>query len=980
MRETISVKGARVHNLQNIDVEIPRNQLIVITGVSGSGKSSLAFDTVYAEGQRRFLESLSTHARRYVSQLEKPDVDLVMGLSPVISIEQRTTTRNPRSTVGTMTDIYDYLRMLFATVGLAHCPYCGRAVPTKSPQQMLERLLALPEGTEVEIRAPVFKVYGEDWAYLLDDVRLRGYRRVRVNGELCDISQALELDEGQDYQIDVVVDRYVIHSGMDKQVLASLEHGLLIGEGFLSFHVLDPGHSQAFSADYCPEHGVVMGEVEPYYFSFNMPSGASSCPTCLGLGTYRQVHPHLLVPDKSRSLRGGAFVPAALKYDKNLWDGRFLYSLSRHYGFSLDTPFEELPDRIVDILFYGTKGETFPIEVPPGATVGLQHEGRVMSWGGIVNRIERRYRRYRKEGTSHYWMERWLQRVMVEHTCPDCGGKRLKRQRFLVTLGGRTIHELGEMPLEELVSFMERLERASRAPTPGAGAPGSALEPPKQPFIEALTIPVEKREAGNQIAREIVRRLRLLLDIGLDYLTLNRRADTLSGGESQRIRLSTQIGSELMGMLYVLDEPSIGLHPKDNVKMLDTLRRLRDIGNTVIVVEHDEATMRAADHVIELGPGPGAHGGRVVAEGRMDDILGDPDSLTGQYLRGEQQIPLPASRRAPNGHNLVIVGAQQNNLRDVDVTIPLGVLTCITGVSGSGKSSLIHEILYKKLHSVFHDSRVLPGAHRRIEGIEQVSDVILIDQSPIGRTPRSNPATYVGVYDRVRRLFAATPEACARGYTISRFSFNMTEGRCQECSGEGVLRTRLQFMADVETPCPVCRGARYNAETLEVAYRGKSIAEVLDLSIEEAADFFADQRSIRHKLGTLNDLGLGYLKLGHPATKLSGGEAQRIKLGHQLGKIKRGRHNVYILDEPTTGLHLADIQKLLDSLNRLVDAGHTVVVIEHHLDVIKTADHVIDLGPEGGHRGGGVIACGTPEEIVQEPESYTGQYLAPVLA
>jgi excinuclease ABC subunit A len=953
VRETISVKGARVHNLQNIDVEIPRNQLVVITGVSGSGKSSLAFDTVYAEGQRRFLESLSAHARRYVVQLEKPDVDLVMGLSPVISIEQRTTSRNPRSTVGTMTDIYDYLRLLLATIGQAHCPYCRRSVPTKSTQQMLEHLLALPQGTEVEIRAPVFKVHGEDWTYLLDDVRQRGYRWVRVDGALHDIGQAMDLDEDRSYAISAVIDRIVVRPGIDKQVLTSLEHGLLIGEGFLSFHVVSerPRPDPAFYAGLaCSEHGTVMGQVEPHYFSFNMPSGASSCPTCLGLGTYSQVHPHLLVPDRSRSLRDGAFVPAAFKYDKNLWDGRILYSLAKHYGFSLDTPFQDLPGEIVDILLYGTRGQRFPIEVPPGATVGTQHQGRITSWGGVVNRIERRYRRYRKEGRSTHWMEEWLKRVMVEFTCPDCGGKRLKRQRFLVTLGGRTIHALGDMPLEDLVEFLDR-----------------------------VPIPVDRWEAGSQVVAEIVRRLRLLLDIGLDYLTLNRRADTLSGGESQRIRLSTQIGSELMGMLYVLDEPSIGLHPKDNVKMLDTLRRLRDIGNTVIVVEHDVATMRAADHIIELGPGPGAQGGRVVAQGRIDDIERHPRSLTGCYLRGVRHIPLPGRRRCPNGHNLVIRGARQNNLRDVDVTLPLGVLTCITGVSGSGKSSLVHEILYKKLYSVLHDSRVLPGAHRCIEGIEQVSNVILIDQSPIGRTPRSNPATYVGVYDRVRRLFADTPEARARGYTVSRFSFNMTEGRCEECGGEGVLRTRLQFMADVEALCPLCKGARYNAETLEIDYRGKTIAGVLDLSIERAVDFFGDQHLIRHKLGTLDDLGLGYLKLGHPATKLSGGEAQRIKLGHQLAKIKRGRHNIYLLDEPTTGLHLADIQRLLDSLNRLVDAGHTVVVIEHHLDMIKTADHVIDLGPGGGHRGGAVVATGTPEEVARIPGSHTGRYLAKVL-
>ncbi|MGD9100452.1 MAG: excinuclease ABC subunit UvrA, partial [Anaerolineae bacterium] len=861
-----------------------------------------------------------------------------------------------RSTVGTMTDIYDYLRMLFSTVGVVHCPRCGQEIPVRSTKQMLERLLTLPQGTEIEIRAPVYKVYGEEWAYLLDDVRNKGYREVLVDGQSHDLSQELELDEGRDYEINVVVDRFVIRADMDKPVLASLDHGLLVGEGFISLHILNPEHDardhQALYDDLaCPQHGVLMGQTEPHYFSFNLPSGSSSCVTCRGLGTYRHVHPDLLLPDKSRSIRRGAFIKAAFDYNKNLWPGRIMYSLSQHYGFSLDTPFEDLPDEIVDVILYGTRGAKFKVVIPPGANTGHKHAGRVISYGGIIHRIERIYRRHRQQGTSHTWMESYLKKVMVERVCPDCKGKRLKPQRFLVTLEGRNIHELGDMPMEELIAFMER-----------------------------LPLPERKRKAGRQIVNEIVRRLKLLLDIGLDYLTLNRRTDSLSGGESQRIRLSTQIGSELMGMLYVLDEPSIGLHPKDNVKMIRTLQKLRDIGNSVIVVEHDESTMRAADHIIELGPGPGDHGGQIVAQGRIDDILRDPHSLTGQYLQNVQQIHLPASRRSPNGKNLTICGARENNLRDIDVTIPLGVFTCVTGVSGSGKSSLIHEILYKKLYSVFHDSRVLPGAHRDVEGLEHVSDIIHIDQSPIGRTPRSNPATYVGVYDSVRRLFARTEEAQARGYTVSRFSFNMKEGRCAECSGEGVLRTRLQFMADVEVPCPVCRGARYNAETLEVMYRGKNVAQVLDMSIEQAVEFFSDQRGIAHKLRTMHKLGLGYLKLGHPATHLSGGEAQRVKLGHQLGKIKRGKHNIYVLDEPTTGLHLADIQRLLDSLNRLVDAGHTVVVIEHHLDVIKTADYVIDLGPEGGHRGGEVVACGTPEEVARVRGSYTGTYLAPLLA
>ncbi|MBN1580754.1 MAG: excinuclease ABC subunit UvrA [Anaerolineae bacterium] len=953
VRDTIDVKGAKEHNLKNVDVEIPRNQLVVITGVSGSGKSSLAFDTVYAEGQRRFLESLSAYAKKFVSQLKKPNVDFVTGLSPVISIEQKTTNRNPRSTVGTMTDIYDYLRMLFATVGVAHCPYCGREVPIRSSKQMLERLLALPEETEVEIRAPVFKFYGEDYAYLLDDLRTKGYRRIYVDGQLCDASKDLDLDEAKTYQLDILVDRFVIKGDMDRQVLASLDHGLLVGEGFISLHLVTllTDHNGSFYADLaCPEHGVVMGELEPQYFSFNLPSGSSSCVTCLGMGTYRQVHPDLLVPDKSRSIKSGAFIPAAFKYDKNLWDGRIMYSLAQHYGFSLDTPFEELGADIVDILFYGNGGVRFPVVLPEGAASGEQHVGRMVSFGGIINRIERRYRRYRKEGTQHTWVEEWLKRVMVEYVCPDCGGKRLKWQRFLVTIDDETIHDVSEMPLQRLIDFLQQ-----------------------------IPMPQKKKKAGVQIANEIVRRVRLLLDIGLDYLMLNRRADTLSGGESQRVRLSTQIGSELMGMLYVLDEPSIGLHPKDNVKMIDTLRRLRDMGNSVIVVEHDETTMRAADHIIELGPGPGLHGGKIVAQGRIDDILGDPVSLTGQYLRGARRISIPKARRSPNCKSLVVRGAQQNNLRGIDVTIPLGVFTCVTGVSGSGKSSLVHEILYKKLYSIFHDSRVLPGRHEAIEGIEYISDVIHIDQSPIGRSPRSNPATYIGIYDAIRRLFARTPQAQARGYTVSRFSFNVKQGRCEECGGEGVLRTHLQLMADVETICPVCKGARYNEETLEIVYNGKNIGEVLDMSIEEGSAFFVDQRAIHHKLHIMDELGLGYLQLGHPATHLSGGEAQRVKLAHQLGKIKHGKHNLYILDEPTTGLHLADIQRLLDSLNRLVDAGHTVVVIEHHMDVIKAADWIIDLGPEGGDAGGRIVAQGAPEQIAQVPTSYTGRYLKRIL-
>jgi len=721
-----------------------------------------------------------------------------------------------------------------------------------------------------------------------------------------------------------------------------------------------------------------MGEVEPYYFSFNQAS--SACPTCLGLGIYLHVHPDLLVPDKRRSVKGGAFIPEAFKYDKNSWGTRLLYSVAHRYGFSLDTPFDELSPEVVEIIFYGTKGERFPLVLPEGATKGDEHVGKLFRFDGIINEIERRYRHYRRQKVAHTWMEEYLKRVMIEQICPDCQGVKLKRQRLLVTLGGKNIIELGDLSLAELKELMAELPALPR-----------------------------NREAGEQIAREIVARLDLLLDIGLDYMSLNRKAATLSGGESQRVRLSVQIGSELMGMLYVLDEPSIGLHPRDNARMIRTLKRLRDVGNTVIVVEHDEETIRAADHVIEIGPGPGVHGGRVVAQGTIEELARHPESLTGQYLSGRHTIAMPVARRRPTPPNpqplppgrgksepaspspaagsgrvrpgwLTIRGARQNNLRQIDVAIPLGLLVCITGVSGSGKSTLVNEILFKKLYSVFHDSRILPGAHDGIEGLELVRGVINIDQSPIGRTPTSNPATYIGVYDAIRQLFAHTPESERRGYTPSRFSFNMKGGRCEECAGQGLMTTSLQFLADVEVVCPACKGARYNEETLEVTHRGQNIAQVLDMSIEEASCFFEEAPLIAHKLGVLNQLGMGYLKLGQSSTTISGGEAQRVKLAHELGKIKRGARNIYILDEPTTGLHLADIQRLLDSLNRLVEAGNTVLVIEHHLDVIKTADWVIDLGPEGGKHGGAIVAQGTPEQVASCPDSYTGQCLRQVLA
>ena len=986
MRQTVAVKGARENNLQDIEVEIPRDKLVVVTGISGSGKSSLAFDTVYAEGQRRFLESMSTYAKRFITQLKKPDVDFVDGLSPVVSIEQKTVTMNPRSTVGTMTDLQDFLRMLFATIGIAHCPYCEREIPIRSPHQILERLLSLPEGTEVEIHAPVFKIYGEDYDYLFDDIRTKGCRHVRIDGEPHDISEEIELDEDKEYDIQVIVDKFFIQKDIDKQVLASLEHTMLVGEGFMRFQVRDlelpeilpvsvgavenrgygelvegsavgnrayeePGRAYGGAEwdDFgCAEHGVLMGELGPHHFTFNEPTGA--CVTCSGLGTYLQVHPNLLVPDKTRSIVEGAFVHQAAKYDPDRWDGRTLYSLSQHYGFDLHAPFADLSSEVVDILFHGTRGEDFPICQPPDAKpIEKRHLGRKIRFDGIITRIDRHYRHYRKQGEAHSGMEEYLRKVMVEHTCPDCGGAKLKRQRLLVTVKERTIHELGELHFEQLRDFLLA--------------------------IDEETLHEKHREAGTRVIRELVERINLLLGIGLDYLNLNRRAATLSGGESQRIRLSTQIGSGLMGMLYVLDEPSIGLHPKDNEKMIETLRKLRDIGNTVIVVEHDESTIRAADYIIELGPGPGVHGGKVVVQGALETILACPDSLTGLYMSGRREIPIPQQRRELNGKFLSVTGARENNLRNLDVDIPLGVFICVTGASGSGKSTLVNEILYKRLYSIYHDSRTLYGAHDTLAGHEHISDVINIDQSPIGRSSRSNPATYIGFYDNIRKLFASTPMAMARGYAVGRFSFNVKGGRCEECHGEGTITTKLHFMPDVEVVCPTCKGARYNQETLEVTYNGKNIAEILDMSIEDGVEFFEEHRLIRHKLSVLNALGMGYLQIGHPAPLLSGGEAQRVKLASELGKIKRGKNNLYILDEPTTGLHLADVQKLLDSLSQLVDKGHTVIVIEHHLDVIKTADYVIDLGPEGGHKGGQVLARGTPEEVTAVRASYTGQFL-----
>ncbi len=948
-RTTIAVKGARVHNLKNISVEIPRDQLIVITGLSGSGKSSLAFDTIYAEGQRRYMESLSTFAKRFVSQVTKPDVDFVFGLSPVISIEQKTIASNPRSTVGTMTDIASYLNLLFATIGEPHCPRTGEVTPSRTSSQILEAILSLPDGTEVELRAPVFKVYGEELDYVLTEVRKKGCRRMIVDGRAVDLSEHLELDESTVRHMDAVVDRLIVGRKHEKAIKAGIANTLLAGDGLLQVQIIKGAAKAAVERFYrslcSPRHHFVYGDIQPEYFVFNNPE--SACRTCGGLGVYKLTHPELLIPDPTRSIRGGCFVREAFRYNPDTWDGVMMYSLAMDLGFSLDTPWEDLADAARNAVLNGIDARKLVLVRPPEAKSGRDDRlGNEVGFHGIARRIERHYRRYRQRGEASSGMEAWLEKVMVEHICPDCNGARVRETRLLFTIAGRSIHDVGQLHFDELHAFLGKVKPTGR---------GS--------------------DAGLQVLREIRGRLELLLGIGLDYLNFNRRSGTLSGGESQRIRLSTQIGSGLMGMLYVLDEPSIGLHPKDNVKMIGTLERLRDIGNTVIVVEHDEDTIRAADHIVEMGPGPGVHGGTVVVQGSIADVLRCKASPTGQFLSGKRAIAMPERRRQGNGKALVVRGARENNLKSVNVTIPLGMLVAITGASGSGKSTLVNEILYKALWKRLVDTRTLPGDHDGVDGVEHVHKVVSIDQSPIGRNSRSNPATYIGFYDIIRDLFTRAPLSVERGYKAGRFSFNVKGGRCEECQGEGVITTQLYFMPDVEVTCGACKGARFNSETLEVTVRGRTIDDVLNMSVEEGATFFATEPTVGKKIEVLNDLGLGYLTLGQSSTTLSGGEAQRIKIATELSRLQRAKHTVYILDEPTTGLHLADVERLLGSLNRLVDTGHTVLLIEHHLDVIKTADHVIDLGPEGGHGGGEVVVTGTPEQVAACKASHTGTFL-----
>jgi excinuclease ABC subunit A len=930
-RTTIAVQGARVHNLKNVSVEIPRDKLIVVTGLSGSGKSSLAFDTIYAEGQRRYMESLSSYAKRFIAQIAKPDVDFVYGLSPVISIEQKTIANNPRSTVGTMTDIASYLNLLYATIAQPHCPRTGEPTPSRTASQILEATLALPQGTEIELRAPVFKQYGEELDFVLTEVRKKGCRMLIIDGKPVDISAEGELDESKVKHMDAVVDRFVVSRKHEKAIKAGIAATLLVGDGLLQVQVVkgaSKADAERFYRGLCSKtHHLVYGDIQPEYFMFNNPE--SACRTCGGLGVHKLTHPELLVPDPRRSILGGCFVREAFKYNPDTWDGRVMYSLAKALGFSLETPWRALPETVRHAILEGLDGRKIVLGVPPDAKVKREDsEGKEVGFGGIA-------RRYRQRGEASSGMEAWLDKVMVEHTCPDCKGARVRATRLLFTIEGKTVHDMGQLHFDELHAFLGTLKPAGR------GA-----------------------DAGRQVLGEVRGRLELLLGIGLDYLSFNRRSGTLSGGESQRIRLSTQIGSGLMGMLYVLDEPSIGLHPKDNVKMIATLESLRDIGNTVIVVEHDEDTIRAADHIVEMGPGPGVHGGTVVVQGTIDDVLACKASPTGQFLSGKRSIATPRQRRKGNGKTLTVRGARENNLKGVDVTFPLGTMVAITGASGSGKSTLINEILYKALWKRLVDTRTLPGEHDGVDGMDHVHKVVSIDQSPIGRNSRSNPATYIGFYDNIRDLFTQAPLSVERGYKAGRFSFNVKGGRCEECQGEGVITTQLYFMPDVEVICGACKGARFNSETLDVTVRGKTIDDVLNMSVEEGK-----------KIEVLSDLGLGYLTLGQSSTTLSGGEAQRIKIATELSKLQRSKHTVYILDEPTTGLHLADVERLLESLNRLVDAGHTVLLIEHHLDVIKTADQVIDLGPEGGHAGGEVVVTGTPEDVAACKASHTGRFL-----
>ena len=941
MLDKITVKGAREHNLKNVSVSIPRDKLVVFTGLSGSGKSSLAFDTIYAEGQRRYMESLSSYARMFLGQMEKPDVDAIDGLSPAISIDQKTTSQNPRSTVGTVTEIYDYLRLLYARIGIPHCPKCGREIRQQTVDEIVDRILSLENGTRIQVLAPLARGKKGEFQKELDAARKSGYVRVRIDGIVYDLSETIKLEKNKKHTVEVVVDRLVVNEDIRSRLADSVETATQLSGGLLCVNIPN-GDDMLFSQNYaCPEHGFSMEELKPRMFSFNNPFGA--CPKCTGIGIFMSIDPQLVVGDPSRSIREGAIRAGGWSYlDGGTISQMYYEGLSAHYGFSLDTPWEQLPKNIQDLLLYGNNGEkirmTRKMEYGSGEYF--------TAFEGIANNLDRRYRE-----TNSEWMRTELETYMSKVPCPDCHGKRLKPESLAVTVGGINISDLCDKSVTELLEFVEDLQ-------------------------EKLTD--REHQIADRVLKEIRERLGFLNSVGLEYLTLSRSAGTLSGGESQRIRLATQIGSSLMGVLYILDEPSIGLHQRDNQKLLDTLCRLRDLGNTLIVVEHDEDTMRAADWIVDIGPGAGVHGGEVVCSGTVDEVCACNGSITGQYLSGKRVIPVPKKRREGNGKCLTVVGASANNLKNIDVSFKLGAFNCVTGVSGSGKSSLVNEVLYKKLAKTLNRAHTRAGAHKQILGMEELDKVIDIDQAPIGRTPRSNPATYTGVFNDIRELFASTTDAKMHGYSAGRFSFNVKGGRCEACQGDGILKIEMHFLPDIYVPCEVCKGQRYNRETLEVRYKGKNIYDVLEMTVEEAYAFFESVPKIARRLKTLIEVGLGYVKLGQPAPTLSGGEAQRVKLATELSKRSTGK-TVYILDEPTTGLHTADVAQLITVLQRLVDGGNTVIVIEHNLDVIKSADYVVDLGPEGGNRGGTLVATGTPEEIAAVPESYTGQYLKKLL-
>ena len=940
MQKEIFIKGARENNLKNIDVTIPRDKLVVLTGLSGSGKSSLAFDTIYAEGQRRYVESLSSYARMFLGQMDKPDVDYIDGLSPAISIDQKTTSKNPRSTVGTVTEIYDYLRLLWARVGTPHCPKCGKEIRQQTVDQIIDQILALPEGTRIQVMAPVVRGRKGEHTKIFDDARRSGYVRVRVDGNLYELSEEIALEKNKKHQIDIVVDRLIVRSDIAQRLTDSVETASSLSGGIVTVNLLREERDISFSQNYaCDDCGISIEELSPRMFSFNNPYGA--CPACTGLGVQLKADPALIVPDESLSILDGAITAPGWQSIRSDGISRMYFeALSKKYQFSLRTPYGELPDKVKHIILYGTNGETLELAYDQPRGKGVLYQ----PFEGIVNNLERRFEETQSEASK-----KEIEEYMGECPCPVCHGQRLRSEALAVTVGGKSIYQATELPVDKASAF-----------------------------FDGLTLTETQQLIAAQILKEIRSRLGFLQSVGLSYLTLSRSSGTLSGGESQRIRLATQIGSSLMGVLYILDEPSIGLHQRDNDKLLATLRRLRDLGNTLIVVEHDEDTMRAADYLIDIGPGAGSHGGHVVAAGTPEEVMAHPDSLTGQYLSGKKKIEIPARRREGSGKWLTVRGARENNLKNIDVSVPLGTFTCVTGVSGSGKSSLVNEILYKKLGVELNRMKAHPGKHDGIDGMEYLDKVIAIDQSPIGRTPRSNPATYTNLFNDIRNLFAATQEAKARGYGPGRFSFNTRGGRCEACAGDGMLKIEMHFLADVYVPCEVCRGKRYNRETLEVRYKGKNIADVLDMTAEEALGFFRAVPKIADKLQTLCDVGLGYVKLGQSSTTLSGGEAQRVKLATELSRRATGR-TIYILDEPTTGLHADDVKKLLEVLQRLVESGNTVLVIEHNLDVIKCADYLIDLGPEGGAGGGEVVAVGTPEQVAKEPRSYTGHYLKRIL-